>query len=222
MTDYPVFSGRPRDFQEWKKEYLDVIKPRLVGASEAEMSMCLRNCLSQEVKKKLTPDCETENDLLAELDRQYGMKDRVINQILSDVTTLLTPLVENAEKCALFYRGILSAVNDLKDFDSEQCLKNPAVVATLVRKRPSTVRDKWWGLVYPIDGTPVSDANKPNRFIAFIQQQLNIADEMSVTQETLSGSKQSAKKVATNVSQFKQVSTPQETGSNCKVCMSDI
>ena len=49
--DYPVFSGRPRDFQEWKKEYLDVIKPRLVGASEAEMSMCLRNCLSQEVKK---------------------------------------------------------------------------------------------------------------------------------------------------------------------------
>ena len=99
------------------------------------MSMCLLNCLSQEVKKKLTPDCKTESALLAELDRQYGMKDRVINQILSDVMTLSTPLVENAEKCALFYRGILSAVNDLKDFDSEQCLKNPAVVATLVRHK---------------------------------------------------------------------------------------
>ena len=176
--EYPIFNGNSRHYQEWKKEYNDVIKPRLAGSSEAEISMCLRSCLSKDFKGKLTPDCKSEEAILQELDRQYGVKDRVINQIIDDVMEMPTPASTDPGKCATFYRAMLSAVNDLSDFNSEECLKNPAITSSLVKKLPPSVRDKWWEAVYSIDGQIIPDEEKPEKFITFIKWQLNIADEM--------------------------------------------
>ena len=67
---------------------------------------------------KLAPDCKTETAILAELRRQYGEKDRVINHILEDVANLQNPLSDPL-KCADFYRAILSALNDLNDLDKQ-------------------------------------------------------------------------------------------------------
>ena len=77
--DYPMFDGKSRNFIEWRNSYNNVIKPRLVGASDAELALCLKNCLPSDVIDKLAPDCKTETDILAELTRQYGVKDRVSN-----------------------------------------------------------------------------------------------------------------------------------------------
>ena len=66
--DYPIFEGRSHHYQEWRNEYECTIKPRLNGASDAEISLCLRNCLSKEVKNKLAPDCKTAESILKELE----------------------------------------------------------------------------------------------------------------------------------------------------------
>ena len=226
--DYPIFDGCARKYQEWRREYDEVIKPRLQGASDAEISMCLLGCLSKTVKEKLTPDCKTEVAILQELNRQYGVKDRVINQIIEDVLEIQTPNVHDPVKCAVFYRSILSAVNDLADFKSEECLKNPAIIATLVKKLPSVIRDKWWETVYSLNSQVISDEEKPETFITFIKWQLNIADEMAALQlssDIQSKHTQSVKKVSTKVSQSSQLTKQKiSVGSSqvCQVCSTGV
>ena len=87
--DYPMFDGKARNFQEWKSEYQYIMKPRLVGASEAGLAMCIKACLPKEVKSKLSPDCKSEAAIMKEMERQYGVK--VVNQIIEDVLKLGTP-----------------------------------------------------------------------------------------------------------------------------------
>ena len=91
---------------------------------------------------------------------------------------LVTPTSNDPVKCSEFYRAILSVVNDLADFESEDCLKNPAIIAQLVRKLPPQARDKWWEVLYSINGKVIPDKDKPDTFMAFVKWQLNIADEM--------------------------------------------
>ena len=78
-----MFDGKARNFQEWKSEYQYIMKPRLVGASEAELAMCIKACLPKEVKSKLSPDCKSEAAIMKEMERQYGVN--VVNQIIKDV-----------------------------------------------------------------------------------------------------------------------------------------
>ena len=106
---------------------------------------------------------------MKELDRQYGVKDRVVNQILEDVVKLVTPTSNDPVKCSEFHRAILSAVNDLADFESEDCLKNPAIIAQLVRKLPPQARDKWWEVLYSINGKVIPDKDEPDTFMAFVK-----------------------------------------------------
>ena len=158
---------------------------RLVGASDAELAFCLKNCLPSDVIDTLAPDCKTETAILAELRRQYGGKDRVINHILEDVANLQNPLSDPL-KCADFYRAILSALNDLNDLDSSECLTNPAFIAQLVRKLPPSAREKWWEMLYPIDGDAIADKDKPAKFVYFVRWQPNISDEMVALKESVS------------------------------------
>ena len=178
--------------------------------------MCLRSCLSKVVKGKLTHDCKSEEAILQELDRQYVIKDRVINQIIDDVMEMLTPASTDPGKCATFYRAILSAVNDLSDFNSEECLKNPAITSSLVKKLPPTVRDKWWQAVYSLDGQIIPDEEEPEKFITFIKWQLNIADEMIAHG---SRSTQTPKKDSTKVAQSSQSQASSSSSRMCKVCI---
>ena len=175
--DYPVFGGDERKYKEWKREYLDIIKPRLTGASSAEVTMCLKSCLSDKVKDKLTPDCRKEEAILNELDRQFGAKDKIINKVLDEVLTMRNPRDNSPTEQAAFFRGILSAVNDLAELESEQCLKNPAVIMQLVRKLPEKTRSQWFETLYSADGTVVSDDEKPEKFLLFVKRQLHMADE---------------------------------------------
>ena len=77
-------------FYTFSNEYNDVIKTRLAGSSEAEISICLRSCLSKDVKGKLTPDCKREEAILQVLDRLNDTKDRVIDQIIDDIMDMQT------------------------------------------------------------------------------------------------------------------------------------
>ena len=174
--DYPVFDGDERKFKEWKREYTDVIRPRLSGSSDAEVTLCLKNCLSKKVKDKLAPDCRTEDGILKELERKYGATDRIVNRILEEVFDMPTP-TNSPTQLAEFFRAILSAVNDLAELGSESCLKNPAVVMQLVRKLPPQTRERWWETLYSLDGTKLTESEKPEKFISFVKWQLNMADE---------------------------------------------
>ena len=72
-------------FYTFSNEYNDVIKIRIAGSSEAEISICLYSCLSKDVKSKFTSDCKSQEAILPVLDKLYGTKDRVINQIIDDI-----------------------------------------------------------------------------------------------------------------------------------------
>ena len=91
-----------------------MIKPRLQGTSNAEMTLCPLGSLSKNVKEKLTSECNTEVAILQETERQYGVKDRLINQIhvIEDVLEIQTPNAHDPVKCSVFHRSILIAVND--------------------------------------------------------------------------------------------------------------
>ena len=73
--------------------------------------------------------------------------------------------VHDPVKCAVCYRSILNAANDLADLKSEECLKNPATISTLVKKVPSVIHDKWWETVYSLNGQVISDDENPEKFI---------------------------------------------------------
>ena len=212
--EYPVFEGKARKFHEWKQEYESVIKPRLCGASDAAMAMCLKNCLSKDVKTLLAPDCKSEKSIMKELERQYGVKDRIITQILEDVMKVPTPSAQDSARCATFYHSVLCAVNDLSDLESENCLKNPAIILQIVRKLPLPVRDKWWETIHSLDGADVSEEEKPDKFIKFIKWQLEVADEMATTQP----SPKPSHKAATRVTSSSQGNTYSHIDPECKIC----
>ena len=62
-----------------------MIKPRLSDASSAELTLCLKNSFSPEVKVTLAPDCKTEPAIMKELERQYGVKEKIITEITEEV-----------------------------------------------------------------------------------------------------------------------------------------
>ena len=66
--DYPVFNVQARKYTQWKKDFSDIILPRLADASEAEITLCLRNSISQTVLDKLASDCKTSASIFAGLD----------------------------------------------------------------------------------------------------------------------------------------------------------
>ena len=55
--------------------------------------------------------------------------------------------------------------NGLDDYDSADCLKNLAVISTIIRNLPTTDREKWYDQLHKIDGTAVSDDSKPQKVI---------------------------------------------------------
>ena len=75
---------------------------------------------------------------MKELERQYGVKERIITQILENVMKLPTPSAQDSARCATFYRSVLCAGNDISNLERKTALASKGQVVgnyTLTRWR---------------------------------------------------------------------------------------
>ena len=158
------FSGRPRDFVRFRREFEEIVIPR---RSDTEIGLRLKQSIPDKHKHLLQNFELSEHvAMMEELTDHFGTSEKVICSVVAEVEKLKMP--QEDKGFVKFVETVEAADRDLDSMDLSSQIANEAQIAKLVKKFPSEVKSDWLRIVREENLLKSDTATRYRRMMKFL------------------------------------------------------
>ena len=152
----PKFTGEPRFYHRFKKDFLDLVRPNL---NDREAAFTFRKCLGENVEVILGSGDFTVEQMIERLDEKFGEPSKIIDSIIGDIKKFKVIDLDDSKRLIDLINIIERAFYDLQSLKMEQEISNCNVVSLIESKLPKNVALNWYRFIY-MSGSKVDKTNK--------------------------------------------------------------
>ena len=140
----PKFSGVPRDFGQFKRDFDQIVK--VEGRADVEIGSNLRDAIPEK-HKHLISHLDTSNhiEMMSILEKKFGDKSLVVQDIISQVEKM--KVVTNDKMFIEFVEKLQKVKLDLDTLKLTSEIANASCMGKIEKKLPLCISTDWWKLV---------------------------------------------------------------------------
>ena len=179
------FSGHPRDFASFKRDFEAIIVP---NRSAADIGLYLKQAVpAKDAHILVNVDLENYNEMMSILATKFGSTRRVVDSIITDIERL--KIVTTDKMFVEFVDKLERIKRDVTTINIVDEIANATIISKLEAKLPAIIYKDWSDLVIEEDYDSKSSKVKFESFMTFLSKKgelLSINFRMLVTLPAIS------------------------------------